>query len=487
MNRIQGRNARLALIIICAALLSNLFLPGNVKGADTCSVSASTVSLSSNFSERTARLTSKTLKLNGSRNSDVADTWVVFNLSGNYLLEGLNDAQNDISISADELVSYNGLPAIHITVSIDNGASKGTYLYTITPIERNSGDKLKPLKLRVKIEKKYALAGFQKKMIVLSKTIHGDFALNAPSVSGAVIMPLNSEKYKASIPSGIRVSLDNENTVRVSLGNTAVKSAKGKTKQIKSFKIKLWIGYADYNTFKAVPRTFTVKVASSDPKVCLLKKAGSRIDTIQRASTALHYVPTIQNSGYVLKNVELPDSMQGKYALTTVSDPDSQAITDIYISALSGTDIQNGVKTASLKMTLQEPRQDAETFTKTAQIKFAGSSSKLIIKLAGGKNLSISQSISDNKGVCYKEVFVAGNTFAKIDPRGIQEVKSGKVPSDAVLAEWMVDEYGQAAKVLFTVDKNKLRTGKTYKLQYKVHALGAPANKYTNLVFTLKL
>ena len=486
MNRIQGRNARIALMI-CVVLLLNLFLPGSVKGADTASISASTVSLSEAFSERTARLTNKTLKLNGSRNSDASDTWVVFNLSGNYVLEGLNDSQNGISISADRLVSYNGLPAIHITVSIDDDASKGSYLYTITPIERISGDKLKPLKLRVKIEKKYAAAGFQKKVITLSKKIHGDFALNSPSVSGAVIMPLNSEKYKPSIPTGVHVSLDNENTVRVSLGNTTVKTAKGKTKQLKSFKIKLWIGYADYNTFKAVPRSFTVKVASSEPKVNLVKKAGSRIDIIQRAATSFHYVPNVQNSGYVVKSVELPDSMQGKYALTTVSDPDSQAITDIYLSALPGTAIQSGGNTASLKMTMQEPRQDAETFVKTATIRFTGSSSKLILKAVGGKNLSISQSLSDNKGVCYKEVIVAGNTFAKIDPNGIKEVKSDKFPSDAVSAVWQVDEFGQAAKVSIIVDKNKLRMGKAYKLQYKIRAIGAPENKYTNLVFTLKL
>lgn len=486
MNRIQGSSARIT-IMICVVLLLNLFLPGDVKGADTCSISASTVSLSSDFSERTARLTSKTLKLNGNRSSDSADTWVVFNLSGNYLLEGLNDVQNDISISTDSVVSYNGLPAIHITLSIDGDTSKGTYLYTITPIERNSGDKLKPLKLRVKIEKKYAAAGFQKKIITLSKKIHGDFALNTPSVSGAVIMPLNSEKYKTSIPAGVHVSLDNENTVRVSLGNTTVKTAKGKTKQVKSFKIKLWIGYAEYNNFKAVPRSFTVKVASSEPKVSLVKKAGSRIDIIQRAATSFHYIPNVQNSGYVVKSVELPDSMQGKYALTTVSDPDSQAITDIYLSALPGTNIQNGSNTASLKMTMQEPRQDAETFVKTGTVKFAGRSSKLILKAVGGKNLSFSQSISDNKGVCYKEVIVAGNTFAKIDPMGIKEIKSDKVPSDAVFAEWQVDEYGQAARVTIIVDKEKLRTGKAYKLKYKVHAIGAPENKYTNLVFTLKL
>ncbi len=474
MNRILDRVRRIALLC-SVVLLANLIFPSGVKGA------------SADFSKKTARLIAKTLTLNGSRESDTAETYVVFNVSGDYALEGLPASSDDVRITQDKILSYNGLPAVRLIVSADNNSGKGVHIYTITPIERNSGDKLNPLKLRVKIVKKYAPVGFQKKVIYLNKNTKGEFALNSPTLSGAVIMPLNSEKYKPSIPSGVQVSLDNENTVRVSLGNTKVTTAKGKTKDVKSFRIKLWIGYADYEDFKAVSKTFTVKVAEGSPGVKLIKKAGSRIDLSQREATSLHYVPGVLNSGYVVKNVELPDSMSDKFTLRTVSDPDNEAITDIYISAKKGAKIDPGSQSAGLKLTLQEPRQDAETFEKTANIRFAVKTSKLTLKAVDGKKLSISQSISDDYGVSYKEVMVTGKSYARIDPDSIEEIASDKLPKGAVNAEWEVDGSGQAARIIFTIDKKKLTEGKSYKLKYKVRAVGAPSNKYTIMNFGFKL
>ncbi len=474
MNRIFGRVRRIALL--CSVVLTlNILIPGTVKGE------------SSSFSEKTGRLTKMSLTLNGNKKSDTAETYAVFNVSGDYALEGLDTGRRGIKITQENKLSYNGLPAVRITVSSDSTAEKGTSIINIIPIERNSGDKLKPLKLRVKIEKKYAVVGFQKKTVLLSKKINGEFALNSPTLSGAVIMPLDSEKYKPSIPQGVHVSLDNENTVRVSLGNTTTTTEKGKTKQLKSFKIKLWVGYADYNTFKAVPRNFTVKVTDLSPSVKLVKKAGSRIDLSQREATSMHYKVNVQNSGYVVKSVKLPDSLNLKYNLRTVSDPDSEGITDIYVSAVPGAEIGTGPVTGSLKMILQEPRQDAQTFEKTSIIRFSGTSSKLPLKAVGGKKLSFSQSMDGKNIVSYKEVIVPGKTYARINPDSIEEIKSDKVPKGAVSANWIVDSAGQAARVEFRVDKTKLSAGKNYKLQYRMRAVGAPANKYTSISFTLKI
>ncbi|MBO6148606.1 MAG: hypothetical protein J6O55_04615, partial [Lachnospiraceae bacterium] len=99
--------------------------------------SVSVCSLSADFSGRTAFLTKKKAVLNAALLKDSDELYMVFNVSGNYAIEGITNG-GGISISYNQTL-YRGLPAIRLTLSSNSAAMKGTKSYTLTPKDLFSG------------------------------------------------------------------------------------------------------------------------------------------------------------------------------------------------------------------------------------------------------------------------------------------------------------------------------------------------------------
>ncbi|MCR4890907.1 MAG: hypothetical protein K5989_01785 [Lachnospiraceae bacterium] len=435
-------------------------------------------SLSANFKGRTAFLTSRKIVLNAMKNRDYGETYLVFNVSGNYHIEGISDPGPGLTVT-ETPTSYNGFPAIRIGVSANEKATKGNYRLNLVPEDKFSGDRLKQLKLSIKVQSKYPSPAWTQKTITFNRGIKGEFALNTPTAEGVTIAPLNSDKYPSTIPAGVNVRLDNENTVRVSLGESVKK---------KSFKVVLWLLYSDYDNFKAVKKAFTVKIADKEQTVKMKKASGSKMDLLQREGTAFHYQPIIKNTGLVVRNVAFSrDSLSESYILRTVSDPDSQAIEDIYLSTVSDAALRTGGDTVNLTLTLQEPRQDAKTLTRAVSLKVRRNASGLKLKSMTGKKLIFSEELSDNKVVCYTDLIVQSPAYAAVDPHTITDISdSSKVPKGAFSTLWTVDPCGRALRARIIMDKSKVVAGKNYKLTYRMQALGAPDGKYGKITFSVK-
>ena len=434
--------------------------------------SVSVCSLSADFSGRTAFLTKKKAVLNAALLKDSDELYMVFNVSGNYAIEGITNG-GGISISYNQTL-YRGLPAIRLTLSSNSAAMKGTKSYTLTPKDLFSGERLKPLKLTLSVQKKYPPAKWQRTNIVLQQSVKGDFALNSPAQKGVTIVNLSSERYPAKIPDGLKVRLDNENTVRISKLN-------------KNYKVQLYLAYSGYANVKFVKKSFNVKLISGKLSAALKKKAGSKINLSDRAGTQWHLVPNVKNTGLVLRKIELQGSLSKNYALRTVSDPDSEALTDIYISAISSANPPLGTSPLSLKLILQGARQDAKTITQNVNAKIRHSASTLKIKTVQGKKLIFSKKLSDNKLVCYIDCIVTAPAYGGLDPESIEDISDpAKTPKGAFFTRWDVDSTGKAARATLVMDKSRLSSGKTYKITYRMRAKGAPEKRSSKLIFTVK-
>ena len=147
------------------------------------------------------------------------DTYLVLDVDGDYEISGLDDGGSLKFLT--EKVSYNGLPAYHITVSADNSLYKQIIKRDIVLTDRKSGRQTKALKLTVQMGKKSPAAAWKKSLVTLNASDKGDFAVNSPKYEGFSIAPLSSNHYKPKIPGEISVALINENLEHTHLAESA--------------------------------------------------------------------------------------------------------------------------------------------------------------------------------------------------------------------------------------------------------------------------
>ncbi len=418
-------------------------------------------SLSEDFAIPTAFLTKKKIVLNGMRRTVSGDTYLVMNVDGDYELSGLT-GRSGLDISVNK-VSYNGLPAYRISVTATEDTPKGSYKFSISPKNRNNGKQLKTQKLIVSVKKKNPAVKWEKSLIVLNRSVKGDFAVNSPNVEGVSILPLSgNSKYKPKIPAGIKVKLENENTVKISAGSGV--------KLNKAYAVQLWLVYSDSTNVKFVKRKFKVKVTNKQKTVKLKKIKGSKMDLSARNGTAFHYRPVIKNTGLVLNDVSFRDSsVSNNYLIEKVFDPETREITDFFVRAKDGSKLVKGKNTFNFDMKLQPARIDAGTANYTSSFKAAKKSSRIKLVFEKGSSLKITDTLSDNRIVGTIDVRVSAPKYAVIDKDSIKDLTG----NGAFKTYWLLDESGQAARIQVVIDKNKVTSGKKYKLVYSLKALGA--------------
>ncbi len=421
-------------------------------------------SLSADFTLPAAFLSKKKLVLNGMRRMVSADTYLVMNVDGDYELSGL-ESRNGLDISVNK-VSYNGLPAYRISVTATSDTPKGSCRFEIIPKVKSSGRQLKKQKLLVSVKKKNPSVKWEKSLVVLNSSVKGDFALNMPNVEGVSILSLSgNSRYKAKVPAGINVKLQNENTVRISAG-------KG-VKLNKSYVVQLWLVYADSTNVKTVKRKFKVRVTDKSKSIKLKKKKGSKLDLSERSGTAFHYRPVIKNTGLVLSDISFKDgSISDNYLIDKVPDPVTGEITDFYVRAKEGAKLVKGKNTFNFDMELRPAGIDAGTVKSSASFKARKTSSRLKLTLPKGKTLKVTGTLSDNRIVGTVDLRVSGPKYAVIDKDSIKDLTG----NSAFSTYWLVDESGQAARIRVVIDKSKVTPGKKYKLVYSLKALGADSD-----------
>lgn len=427
-------------------------------------------SLSSNFTMPAAFLTRSKLTLNGMRRSVSECTYLVLSNDGDYELTGINGT-GGVTLSVNR-VSYNGFPAFKIEAAATSETPKGSQKFDLVVKNRYNGISLKKVRLTVNVKKTNPAVKWEKDLVVLNSSVKGDFALNSPNIDGVSIIPLSgNEKYKPSIPAGINITLQNENTIKV--------TASGLLKADKSYPVQLWLLYADSTMVKAVKKKFRVKITDKEAGVTLKKMRGSSLDLTDRTGTGFHYKPVIKNTGLVLNDIAFTgQSISQNYYIEEVRDPDTKEITDFYVKAKDGVKFAKGSETFGFDLFLQAPRMDAKTVRSGASAKGSKKSSKLKFSFVSGNNLKINETLSDNHVAGTIDVRVSTPGFAVIDPLSIMDLTfdSGKVSQDAFKAYWTVDDFGRAARIRIVVDKNKITAGKTYSLIYSLKAKGAAAD-----------
>ena len=420
-------------------------------------------SLSADFTKPVAFLTKKKLVLNGMRRSVSDDTYIVFNVDGDYELSGLTGGGLEVSVNK---LSYNGLPAYRLSVSATAESSKGTTKFVIIPKNRMNGKELNKLKLIVSVKKKNPPVRWKNKVVTLSRSVKGDFALNTPNIDGVSIVPLSgNERYKPKIPACLQVRLQNENTIKITAGEGM--------KLNKSYPVTLWLMYTDSTSIKAVKRKFNVRVTDKPKSVKLKRLKGSSLNLSDRDGTALHYKPIIMNTGFVVNDVSFKEgSLSENYVIEKTYDPSTMEVTDFYVRAKKGADIRRGKDSFNFDLLLQAPRMDAGNVNQSASARAKKKSTKIKTTFVSGNTLKINETLSDNHVAGSIELRVISPKYAAIDWASIKDLTN----NDAFRTEWTIDRWGQAARIRIEIDKNKVRSGKRYSLVYSIKARGADAD-----------
>lgn len=437
--------------------------------ADSTSVNGISLnSLSSNFTKPYAFLTKKKVVLNGMRASVSDDTYLVMNTDGDYEVTGIASS-NNIGIYIDK-VSFNELPAFRIGIEAGSKTTKGTYKYDISLKDRKSGAQLNKLKFKVVIKKTNPPTKWKKQTVVLG-TASKNFALNSPNVDGVSIVPINSTKYKAKIPDGIYIKLQNESTIKITADTK-------KLKQNKNYAVQLYFMYTDSPNLKVVKKRFKVKITNESPSVTFKKTGGGTMDLAARAGTSMHFRPVVKNTGMVVNDVRIDGAISENYIIEKDYDPETREITDIYIKAKDSAVLSKGKTVLNLDAVLQDPRMDTKEVHAKSSVKTARKSSKIRLAFVSGNQLKFNETLSDNLIAGTIELRVLSPLFAKIDTDSILDLTydKGKVPKDAFKSYWTVDEYGQAARIRVVADKSKIVSGKKYTLTYSLRAKGADKN-----------
>ncbi len=424
----------------------------------------SSCSISGDFGMPSAFLTKKKIVLNGMRRTVSDDTYLVFSNDGDYELTGLNSSSG-LGISVNK-VSYNGFPAYRLSFTSTSGTAKGNYAFNIIPKLKGKGTELKKVRLIVSVTKKNPAVKWKKNLVILSRSVKGDFALNSPTVEGVSVVPLSgNEKYKPKIPAGINVTLQNESTIKITAGQSL--------KPNKAYPVTLWLLYSDSTDVRAVKRKFSVKVTDNPATVKLKKIKDSSMDLSARSGTAFHFKPVVNNTGFVPYDVRFREkSLSSNYYIDKVYDPDTGEITDFYVRAYDGKKLTKGQQEYNFDISLKAPRMDAKTVNAVASFKAARKSSKIKLTFVNGNNLMINETLSDNHIAGTVELRVSGPKYSKIDISSIRDMTE----NSAFKAYWTVDEYAQAARVRIVVDKTKVTSGKNYNLIYSLKASGADAD-----------
>ena len=419
-------------------------------------------SLSADFTKPCAFLTKKKLVLNGMRRSVSDDTYIVFNVDGDYELSGLTGAGFEISVNK---LSYNGLPAYRILVSANSSSARGSTKLTITPRNRMNGKELNKLKLIISVKKKNPPVKWKSQTVTLSNSVKGEFALNTPNIDGVSIVPLSgNERYKPKVPACLNIRLQNENTVKITAG-------KG-VKLNKNYPVTLWLMYTDSTQIKAVKRKFNVKVTDKPKNVKLKKLKGSALNLSDRNGTALHYRPLTKNTGFVVNDVSFREgSLSENYTIKKTYAPDTKEVTDFYVCAKNGAVLRRGNDSFGFNMLLQAPGMDAGSMEQTATVRAKKKSTKIKTTFVSGNSLKVNETLSDNHVAGTIELRVISPKYAAIDWASIKDLTNNA----AFRAEWTIDRWGQTARIRIVIDKSKVISGKKYTLAYSLKARGADA------------
>ena len=438
----------------------------NILTIDSSSVNGiSRNSLSSNFTKPYAFLTKKKVVLNGMGSTVSDDTYLVMNTDGDYEVSGIVSS-NTMPVYIDK-VSLNGLPAFRSSIEASSKTSKGTRKFDIGLRDRKSGAVIDKLKFSVVVKKSNPSVKWKKQTVILNSQTK-DFALNSPNVEGVSVVPLNSTKYKAVIPDGIRVKLQNESTVKITADASKLKAGK-------AYPVQLYLMYTNSSEMKVLKKKFKVKVISESPQVTFKKTGSGTIDLADREGTSVHFCPVVKNSGKVVNDVNISGASSENYVVEKVYDADTKEITDIYIKAKNDAALSKGKTELNLDVLLQDPRMDTKEVHARAVVKASRKSSKLKVAFVSGNELKFNETLSDNLIAGTIELRVSSPLFAKIDTDAILDLTSenGKVSKDAFRSYWTVDEYGQAARIRVVADKSKVVSGKKYTLTYSLRAKGA--------------
>ena len=435
---------------------------------DSISVNAISInSLSSNFTKPYAFLTKKKIVLNGTEDSVSDDTYLVMNVDGDYEVTGIASS-NNIGVYINK-VSYNELPAFRIGIEAGTKTEKGTYKYDICLKDRRSGAQVNKLKFRATVKKSVPSFKWKKQTVELG-TASKNFALNSPVAEGVSIVPVNSTKYKAKIPEGIIIKLQNENTVKITADSK-------KLKLNKNYTVQLYLMYANGESLKVKKQSFKVRITDKGPAVNL-KKTGGNMDLSARCGGSVNYRLTVRNSGMVINDIWIDGTASGNYVLDKKSDPFTGEITDICISARNDAALTKSTAELNFGAVLKDAGMDTKEVHTKSSVKTPIRSSRLKLAFVSGNQLKFNETLSDNLIAGTIELRVNSPLYAKIDTDSILDLTydKGKVPKDAFKSYWTVDEYGQAARIRVVADKSKVVSGKKYTLTYSLMAKGADKN-----------
>ncbi len=428
-------------------------------------------SLSSDFTAPSAFLTENKITFYAADNTVRGYTYLVVNVDGDYEISGL-DSAGGLDFSAAR-VSYNGLPAFHITVSGDSAVNKSTIKKDIVLEDRKSGKQTKPVRLTVITGKKFPEPEWKKSLVTINASDKSGFAVNSPNRSGISIAPVSSNRYKSVIPKALNVTLLNENTVKI-------KAGKG-MKLNKPYQVQLWLINTESPDAKAVKKKFTVKLTDMATFVSYKKAADSSLDLVSRSATALHYRPVIKNTGMVLNDICFKNpSMSENYVLQKEYDPGTGEITDIFVRAKDGAAITGGKTEFSFESILGQAGTDSGNIKKVSTVRAGKKTTRIRTAFVGGNKLRISEALSDNNIAGTFEIRVTSPKFGKIDPKTIKDLNKG-----LCTAYWTVDKYGSVARVKVVINKGKLVSRKNYNFSFSFKAVGAPASAKPTK-FTLK-
>jgi len=434
--------------------------------ADSTSVNGvSTDSLSSNFTKPYAFLTKKKVVLNGMRASVSDNTYLVMNTDGDYEVTGITSS-NGIGIYINKL-SLNGLPAFRIGIEAGSNTAKGSYKYDIGLKDKKNGREINRLKFRIVVKKVNPMVKWKKQTVVLG-TASRNFALNSPTVEGVSIVPVDSTKYKAKIPEGISIKLQNESTIKITADPK-------KLELNKNYAVVLYFMYTDSTKMKVVKKRFRVKLTNGTPSVRFKKVGAGSLDLSSRDGSSVHYRPVTKNTGLAVNDVKIDGTLSENFTIEKDHDPETGEVTDIYIKAKDGAALTKGKVNLALSAVLQNPRMDTKEVYAKAAVSTSKRSSKLRLAFISGNQLKFNETLSDNLIAGTIELRILSPTFAKIDTDSILDLTcdTGKVPKDAFKSYWTVDEYGQAARIRVVADKSKIVSGQKYNLSYSLRAKGA--------------
>ena len=430
-------------------------------------------SLSSDFTVPPAFLTKKKLVFYTADRPVSDDTYLVLDVDGDYEISGLEDAGSLKFIK--EKVSYNGLPAYHITVSADSSLYKQIVKRDIVLTDRNSGRRSKALKLTVQLGKKGPAAVWKKSLVTLNASDKGDFAVNSPKYEGFSIAPLSSNRYRPKIPPEISLALINENTVRVKAG--------ANIRLNKTYPVQLWLINTECNPVKAVKKRFSVKLVSKESILSLKRAPDSSMDLSSRSDTAFHYRPVVRNAGLVLNDIGFSNaSMSDNYILEKYTDPGTGEITDIFVRAKEEAGLTSGATEFSFNSVLGNPGMDAKSVKRTSYFTASRKTSRIRCSFVSGNKLMINETLSDNHIAGTFEIRVNSPRFGRIDPSSVKAADEGPFKS-----YWTVDRDGRVARVRVVINRSGIIPKKTYNLCYFLKAVGAPSGtKQTKITVKYK-